>query len=201
MYITKAIVDGLKIIGFETQTIKRLAREKSLEEIFLSNLFLNYLIVLVIYMLGLIQGNFLIEGREINMPILFAFLMVYPFIFNLIVYLIYGLFGFVAEMVDSKNHIKPLLSVGFHTSIVYTIIIYVIGLIATFHLTYALFLFLMFVTLFIIVMFRVLSVVYNFSLHQVLIVLFVPFLLLGVLGLVLNLFFPGILSNTIINLF
>ena len=198
MYITKSIIDGLKIIGFETQTIKKLAREKSLEEIFLSNLFLNYLIVLVIYILGLIQGTFTIEGREINMPILFGFLMVYPFLFNLGVYLIYGLFGFVAEMIDPKSHIKPLLSVGFHSSIVYTIILYIIGLIATFNTIYALFLLIIFSLLFIIVMFRVLGVVYNFSLHQVLIVLFIPFLLIGILILILNIIFPSILSNFLI---
>lgn len=197
MYITKAIVDGLRIIGFETQTIKRLGREKSLEEIFLSNLFLNYLIVLVIYMLGLIQGTFTIDGREINMPILFGFLMVYPFIFNLFVYVIYGLFGFVAEMIDKKAHIKPLLSVGFHSSIVYTIIIYVVALIATFNSVYGLFLLGMFLTLFIIVMFRVISVIYNFSLHQTLIVLFIPFVLLGLGLLILNILFPGIIINLI----
>ena len=46
MYLSKSLIDGLKILGFDKQTIKTISKEKSLEEIFLSTLFLNYLIFL-----------------------------------------------------------------------------------------------------------------------------------------------------------
>lgn len=197
MYITNSIIEGLKIIGFDSQTIKKLAREKSLEEIFLSNLFLNYLIVMIIYLLGLVQGTFTIEGREINMPVLFAFLMVYPFLFNLAVYVVYGLFGFIAEMLDNQKRIKPLLSVGFHSSIVYAIIIYIIALISSFNIAFGFFLLSAFIILFFVVMFRVLSVVYSFSLHQILIIIFLPIILIVGIYIIANLFFPEFFSNII----
>ena len=88
MYLAKSLLDGLKILGFDRTTIKRVSREKSLEDIFLSTLFLNYLIVLIIYSLGLATGGYSFGDRLINSEVLYGFLMIYPFIFNLFVYVI-----------------------------------------------------------------------------------------------------------------
>jgi len=140
MYLSKSIIEGLKILGFEKDTIKKVSREKSLEEIFLSTLFLNYIIVLAVFFIGTIMGKIELSGREINMPVFFGLLMIYPFVYNLIVYTIYGLFGLIAEMLNRKNHVKPLISVGFHTAIVYTIVIYVIVLLSVLNASYGLFL-------------------------------------------------------------
>jgi len=191
MYITKSILDGLSILGFDKDTIKKVSREKNLEEIFLSTLFLNYLIVLIVYILGILMGGYSVEGRSLNMPVIFGFLMIYPFLFNLVVYAIYGFFGLMAELLNSKSHVKPLVSVGFHTAIVYTIVIYIIGLLSLFDVSYGLFLLFMFILYFIYTMFQAISVVYGYSLGQTLIVLFVPFLLLGLSMLMCFIFFPS----------
>ena len=148
MYISKSIIEGLKILGFDKQTIKKIAKEKSVEEIFLSTLFLNYIIVLVAFIIGIIKGGYTIGGRAIEPSVLYALLMIYPFMFNIIVYAIYGFFGIFAELVNPKKHIHPLLSVGFHTAIVFTIIIYTIALFATISLGFAGFLLVMFILYF-----------------------------------------------------
>lgn len=197
MYLGKSLIDGLKILGFDKETIKKVSKEKSLEEIFLSTLFLNYLIVLVVYIIGVLIGGYNISGREINMPVFFGLLMVYPFAFNLIVYLIYGFFGVTAEMLDKKKHVKPLISVGFHTGIVYAILVYVIALLSTFNLSYGGFLLLFFMLYFMYTMFLSISTIYNYSLGQSLIILFIPFLILGLATLVLIMLFPNILVDGI----
>ena len=73
-------------------------------------------------------------------------------------------------MVNKKNHVHPLISTGFHTAIVYTILIYLFALIATFSLYYAMFLFIAFGLYFIYSMFVSISTIYNYSLGQTLIV-------------------------------
>ena len=183
MYVSKSLLDGLNILGFDKTVIKRVARERNLEEIFLSTLFLNYFIVLVIYLVGLVNGGYTVAGRELNMPVFFGLLMVYPFLFNLIVFVVYGLFGLMAELLDKKMHVKPLIAVGFHTAIVYTILLYVIGILTTVNVQYGMFLLTVFLVYFLYTMFVSIAGVYRFSFSQTLIVLFTPFLLLSLIGL------------------
>lgn len=190
MYLTNSIIEGLKILSFDKETIKKVSREKSLEEIFLSTLFLNYIIVLIVFIITSFMGNLTLNGRELNIPVIFGLLMIYPFTYNLVVFGIYGLFGLIAEMLDKKKNIKPLLSVGFHTAIVYTIIIYTISLFSTFNLYYGLFVFLLFVLYFIYTMFLSISIVYQYSFGQTLIVLFVPFLILTSLLMIIFYIYP-----------
>lgn len=193
MYLTKSIIEGLKILSFDKETIKRVSREKTLEEIFLSTLFLNYIIVLVVFLIGSFIGNISINGRELNMPVIFGILMIYPFTYNLIVYVTYGLFGLIAEMLDKRKSIKPLISVGFHTAIVYSIIVYVIALMSTFNLTYGFFILGLFMLYFLYTMFLSISTIYGYSFGQTLIVLFVPFLILGSILMVTLVMYPQIL--------
>ncbi|MDA3855967.1 MAG: hypothetical protein PF569_06900 [Candidatus Woesearchaeota archaeon] len=191
MYLSKSILDGLKILGFDKETIKTVSREKSLEEIFLSTLFLNYVIVLVVFILVKLSEGITIMGRDLNPPVFFGLLMVYPFIYNVVIYGIYGLFGLFAELINPSKKVKPLLSVGFHTAIVYTILIYIIGLVTTYSVNLGMFLLSFFVIYFLLSMFLSLSIIYNYSHAQTLIVLFLPLLLISTLifiGLYTNLF-------------
>ena len=107
--------------------------------------------------------------------------------------LVYGLFGLIAEMLNTKEHVKPLISVGFHTAIVYTILVYVIGILATIDVMYAAFLLCAFMLYFIYTMFLAISTIYEFSLSQTLIVLFVPFLLLALALMIVLIFYPDAL--------
>lgn len=197
MYIGNAIIEGLRILGLDKKTIKKASREKDLEEIFISTLFLNYFIVLVVYLLGLILGGYNLNGRELNTPVLFGLLMIYPFFFNIVIFGIYSLFGYVAELLNKKNHIHPLLSVGFHTAIVYALLLYIIGLIATLNASLALFLLGIFFLYFLYTMFVVISTVYDFSLHLTLIVLMTPFLTLGLVAVVALVLFPELIQGAI----
>lgn len=201
MYLAKSVMDGLKILGFDKKTIKQVSKEKDLEEIFLSTLFLNYLIVLVLFFVGITNNGYFINGRELNPPVVYGLLLVYPFIFNLLVYVVYGLFGLMAEMLNSKKKVEPLLSVGYHTAIVYTGIIYIIGLILTINTSLSLFLFLCFGVYFLIAMFYALSTVYSFSVDQTLIVLLTPFLLIGVVLLILVTVLPEHILRAFISFF
>lgn len=200
MYLSKSILDGLKILGFDKETIKTVSREKNLEEIFLSTLFLNYVIVLVVFILVNLSNGITIMNRDLNPPVFFGLLMVYPFVYNVIIYAIYGLFGLVAELLNSNKKVRPLLSVGFHTGIVYTILIYVIALLSTYNLNLGLFLFAFFVLYFLLSMFLSLSIIYNYSHAQTLIVLFIPLLLISSLALML-LYFNVLDLRGIISLF
>ncbi len=191
-YIRDSLLDGLRILGFDKETIKQVSKEKSLEEIFLSTLFMNYLLVLFVYLFGMIIGGYSIEGKELNMPVFFGLLMVYPFAYNLIAYVIYGFFGFTAEMLDKKKTIKPLISVGFHTAIVYSILIMLIGMLSFVSISFAAFLLAFFAAYFLYTMFLSISTVYGFSLSQVLIVLFIPFLIFGIIVMILGLGFPQV---------
>ena len=193
--MSNALSDGLKILGFDKPTIKKISKEKSLEEIFLSTLFMNYLIVLIFYMATLIIGNLYIDGRELNMTVVWGLLMVYPFVFNVIVYFIYASFACIAELIDNKKKLYPLLSVGYHTAIVYTVLIYVIGVIFLLNVHLGLFLFISFILWFIYTMFIAIKEVYNFSLNQTLIVLFLPFLFLGIGLIIGNFFYPNLTSQ------
>ena len=91
MYLAHSIFEGIKILALDKEAIKRNSREKNLEEIFLSTLFLNYLIVLILYLISTLNGGFSIEGRALNPSIFYGLLMIYPFFFNLAIYLVYAL--------------------------------------------------------------------------------------------------------------
>lgn len=202
MYIKKSLIEGLKILSFDKETIKDVSREKSLEEIFLSTLFLNYLLVLIVYLLGLAMGGFTFQEKSVNMPVFFSLLMIYPFAFNLIIYVIYGFFGLTSEMIDSKNRVKPLMSVGYHVAIVYSFLIFIIAaLSAKLGSAYGLFVLSVFLAWFIYTMFISLSTVYKFSLPQTLIVLFIPFLVIGLIILLIGVIAPEIISNIFSKLF
>ncbi len=190
MYVTKSLINGLKILGFDKETIKEVSKEKKLEEIFISTLFLNYVIVMVIYLMSLGTKGVFIDGKQLDNAVLFGLLMVYPFLFNLIVYMTYGFFGLMAELLDNRKHVKPILEVGFHTAIVYTIIIYIIGIFAMFDTRYALFLLTGFLLFFIYTMFLTISTIYGFSLGKTLIVLLIPFLIIFMAMLVIFVVFP-----------
>lgn len=192
MYLAHSLFEGVKILTLDKETIKKTAREKDLEEIFLSTLFMNYLIVLLIYLISLLNGGFSIEGRALNPSIFYAMLMIYPFFFNLMVYIIYGLFGGVAELLEKKTHVKPLMSVGYHTAIVYSVLFYFIFLALTYDLIYGLFLITGFVLYFIYAMFVVLKTVYRYSGNQTAIVVLLPFLVIGLVTLVVLSLFPNV---------
>ena len=194
MYLGHSLYEGIKILALDKKTIKDTAREKNLEEIFLSTLFLNYIIVVILYIISLLNNGFTIEGRALNPSIFYGLLMIYPFFFNLVVYLVYGLFGGVAELLEKKAHIKPLLSVGFHTAIVYTVLFYFIFLAFTFNVIYGLVLISGFLLYFIYAMFVVLKTVYSFSGNQTVIVLLVPFLIIGLIALIISSLFPNLLG-------
>ena len=197
MYLGKSLIDGLNILGFDKETIARVSREKNLEEIFLSTLFLNYLIVLLVYLFGLLIGGYSIQGQAINMPVFFGMLMIYPFVYNIVIYFIYGFFALMAEMLDKKKHTRPLISVGFHTAIVYSIVLYIIGMISTYSTSLAAMLSLIFFLYFIYTMFLSISTIYRFSLAQSLIVLFIPFLLVGLIMLIAMIFYPDLMRGII----
>jgi len=199
MYILKSLSEGLRILGFDKPTIKTVSREKDLEEIFLSTLFLNYLIVLIVYLFGILIGGYSINGRELNMEVFFGLLMIYPFIYNLIIYIIYGFFGATAELMNSKKHIKPLISVGFHTGIVYSILILIICTIAS-SIGFELGLILLgiFALYFLYTMFISISTIYKFSLGQTLTVLMIPFLVLGILLTIIGAINPNFLTDIIV---
>jgi len=199
MYIFKSLLEGLKILGFDKETIKKTSKEKSLEEIFLSTIFLNYIIILVVYLIGIAIGNYSIQGRDINMNVLFGLLMIYPFAYNLVVYGVYGFFGLMAELLNKKNTIKPLISVGFHTAVVYAILIYVIALCSTFSLSFGAFTFSFFILYFLYTMFFSISEIYELSVEQTLIVLFIPILIISMVLLLIFIFIPN-LSNFFINI-
>lgn len=194
MYLSQSILQGLKILTLDKKTIKSTAREKNLEEIFLSTLFLNYLIVVIIYIISMINGGFSINERALNPTVFYAIIMIYPFFFNLMIYLIYGLFGIVAEHVEKKAHVKPLLCVGFHSAIVYAILFYAIFLAMTFDLAYGLFLLGGFALYFIYAMISILKIVYNFSGNKIAIVVFLPFVVISLLIAVTLTIFPNLAS-------
>ena len=198
----KSLIEGLKILSFEKDTIKKVSREKNLEEIFLSTLFMNYLIVLIIYLVGVAIGGYSIGGREINMPVFFGLLMIYPFTFNICVYIIYGLFALFAEMINNSKRAHPILSVGFHTAFVYSIVILIVMAISSkLGFGYAAFVLSIFALWFLYTMFVSIHYVYEFSFPQTLIVLMMPFLLIGILMLFFGTFMPGLISKIILNLF
>lgn len=196
-YLSQSLVQGLAILGFDKETIKKVAREKSLEEIFLSTLFLNYLFVLIVYAITVFMGGISIEGRELNMPVFFGLLMVYPFLFNVLVYVVYGFFGLMAEIINSKNHVKPLISVGFHTAIVYTIVFYIIGFLGLLSLSYGAILLGLFGVYFLYTMFLSISTIYNYSFAQSLIVILIPLLVISLVGLVVAFIFPQVIRDVL----
>jgi len=198
MYIVKSLSEGLRILGFDKETIKTVSREKDLEEIFLSTLFLNYLIILFVYLIGILFGGYTIGGRDLNMPVFFGLLMIYPFTFNLVIYAIYGFFGVTAEMLNTKKSVKPLVSVGFHTGIVYSILILIISAVSL-GLGFKLGAILMtvFFLYFIYTMFLSISTIYNYSFGQTLTVLMIPFLVLGMILLIVSTIAPNTTTNLI----
>jgi len=188
MYIGKSLMNGLKILGFDKEAISDVAREKSLEEIFLSTLFFNYMIVLIVFFVSLVFGGVTINGRDLNENVFFGLLMIYPFVYNLIVYGVYALFGGVSELLQKAKTVKPLISVGFHVGIVYAIVLAVVGFAFAIDVMYGLFLFVVFLIYFLLTMFLAISTLYKYSFNQTLIILFIPILIFVVIVLLLGSF-------------
>ena len=198
MYIIHALIDGLKILSFDKQVIRRVSKEKSLEDIFLSTLFVNYMVVLVCFLVIVAMGGQLyLEDRMLNMPVLMGLLLMYPFAFNIVVYAIYSLFGLMAELVNTKNHVRPLLSTGFHSAIAYAPVLYGIAVITTASITLGLLLFAAFTIYFLVVMFYIISVVYKYSFAQSMMVLLIPLLIAGIALTILSVFVPQISESII----
>ena len=196
MYIIHSIIDGLKILAFDKQVIQRVSKEKSLEDIFLSTLFVNYIVVLVCFLVAVVMGGQLfVENKMLNMPVFMGFLLMYPFAFNVAVYAVYAFFGLMSELINSKNHVRPLLSVGFHTAIAYTLILYGIAIVTTASIQVGAFIFGAFVFYFLVTMFYVISVVYKYSFAQSLMVLLIPLLLFGIALMISSAFLPGVIDS------
>lgn len=193
MYIIHAMVDGLKILSFDKQVIKKVSKEKSLEDIFLSTLFVNYMVVLVCFLVIVAMGGQIyLEHMPLNMPVIMGFLLMYPFAFNIAVYAMYSFFGLMAELVNTKNHVRPLLSTGFHAAIAYAPILYGIAVITTASVSIGLLLISAFAVYFLVSMFYTISTLYHYSFAQTLMVLLIPMLLVGFALVVLSAFFPQI---------
>lgn len=191
MYIIHALIDGLKILSFDKQVIRRVSKEKSLEDIFLSTLFVNYMVVLVCFLVIVAMGGQIyVEDRLLNMPVLMGLLLMYPFAFNIIVYAIYSLFGLMAELVNTKNHVRPLLSTGFHSAIAYAPILYGIAVITTASIAFGVLLFTIFVIYFLVIMFYIISTIYKYSFAQSMMVLLIPLLIAGIALTILSVFIP-----------
>ncbi|MCH8519489.1 MAG: hypothetical protein LAT82_01915 [Nanoarchaeota archaeon] len=198
MYIVHALIDGLKVLSFDKQVIRRVSKEKSLEDIFLSTLFVNYMVVLVCFLVIVAMGGQLyLEDRLLNMPVLMGLLLMYPFAFNIVVYAIYSLFGLMAELVNTKNHVRPLLSTGFHSAIAYAPILYGIAVITTASITLGLILFTVFAIYFLVIMFYIISTIYKYSFAQSMMVLLIPLLIAGIALTILSVFVPQISQNII----
>jgi hypothetical protein len=141
-------------------------------------------------------GGYSIGERDLNMEVFFGLLMVYPFIFNLAVYLIYGFFGITAELLNTKKHVRPLISVGFHTAIVYSIVLLIISalsIVLGFEL--GAILFGVFFTYFLYTMFLSISTIYNYSFGQSLTVLMIPFLVFGIILTIIGAINPMFVEN------
>ncbi|MFT4244105.1 MAG: hypothetical protein ACMXYB_01475 [Candidatus Woesearchaeota archaeon] len=202
MYIIHALIDGLKILSFDKQVIRRVSKEKSLEDIFLSTLFVNYMVVLVCFLVIVAMGGQIyVEDRLLNMPVLMGLLLMYPFAFNIIVYAIYSLFGLMAELVNTKNHVRPLLSTGFHSAIAYAPILYGIAVITTASIAFGVLLFTIFVIYFLVIMFYIISTIYKYSFAQSMMVLLIPLLIAGIALTILSVFIPQVSENIIIFVF
>ena len=198
MYIIHALIDGLKILSFDKQVIRRVSKEKSLEDIFLSTLFVNYMVVLVCFLVIVAMGGQLyLEDRMLNMPVLMGLLLMYPFAFNIVVYAIYSLFGLMAELVNTKNHVRPLLSTGFHSAIAYAPILYGIAVITTASITFGLVLLGLFIAYFLVIMFYIISTIYKYSFAQSMMVLLIPLLIAGIALTILSVFVPQISESII----
>lgn len=188
MHIRESIIEGIKILGFNSKIIKRVGREKDLEEIFLSTIFFNYLLMLILFFINLALGGFKIAGRELNQTVVFAFMMIYPFIYNLKLYIYFGILGYASELLEKSKTIKPLISVGFHIGVVYTLIFVILGIIFFINPNLGIILYVLAIIHFLIISFVAVSKIYKFSFNQTLIVIFIPILIWFLIVLVLGTF-------------
>ncbi len=192
MYLNKSLKDGLKILKFSKAKIKQVSKEKNLEEMFLVNLFMNYLIVLVLFFVILLTGGIVINKKVIDTKIFFSLLLLYPFAYNLIMYSFFGFYGLLAEYLNSIKKIKPLLAVGYHVSLVYSLIIYIIFLIYLINQELGIFLFISLFIYFIYTLFVILKVIYNLKGNEVAMVLLLFLLFIASVYLVSYLVLPVI---------
>ena len=199
--IFRQISSGLRLLDFKEDAINKFKKEKSLEDIFLSNLFVNYFLCLITFTLFLIFGEFSFNQEAINTAIFLAFLLIYPFLYNILVYIVYGIFGFTAEVLEPKKHIKPLISIGYHISIIYSLFFFIIASIFLISPLLGKILLVIYFIYFFIHLFITISKVYNFSLPKTLIVVLAPLLTLSLFFLLISIFFPQILVALIIFLY
>ena len=190
--IILSLKEGIKILELNKMTINLLKYQKKLEDIFLENLIVNYFLCMVLFFIFLGFGDYRVGNTIINSSFFLGFLLLYPFLYNLFIYIVYLIFGISAEFIDNKKNIRPLMTIGYHTSIIYSFIFFFLALAFVYNKIVGLILLLIYLSYFLINMFCVISEVYHFSLHKTLIVLFVPILCISILFLFIAIFFPQV---------
>ncbi len=189
MEIYKSLRLGLDILKFKKSAILKASRDKDLEEIFLETLFFNYILVLVTFIVSLFAGGFRIGGNAINQMVFFSLLMLYPFAFNVIIYFLYSIYGYVAELIYKQQKVKELVGVGFHIGIVYAFLIYILFFLTLLNPQLGVYLFAAFFVYFIYSLFIVIKLLYKFTGEQTLLVLFLSLLIISFLWLIFSIVF------------
>ncbi len=200
-YLINSIRDSFEILKLNKRVLNRVTSERSLEEIYLSNLFLNYLFALIVFSIFVFVGDIKINGRELNSVVFLGLLLIYPFFFNTFVYVLYLLFGLSAEIINRKKHIEPLIHIGFHSSLIYSIFMFIIFFLAVIKGFFGLFILDLVIIYFLYSMFFIIKETYDFSNQKTLISLLIPIFTIGVILSIFVLFNPLIFDNMIIFLF
>ena len=196
--LIKSLKTGFKIFDLNKLTINLVKHEKNLEHVFLENLILNYFFCMFVFVIFLLMGEYRVGDIIINKSIFLVSILLYPFFYTLFIYFIYLIFALSAEFVDSKKNIRPLITIGFYTSLIYSFIVILLVFIFTLNKIIGLLLLGLYLIYFLINMFCVISEVYRFSLHKSLIVLFIPLFILSFIFLMISIFFPS-LSAMLLN--
>lgn len=183
MQLYKTLKEGVDVLKCKSTSIRQISRDKDLEEVFLVNLFLNYIIVLVFFFFMIGSGVKNVFGG-INDQSLFALLLIYPFIYNLVIYLIFGLFGILAEFLNRKKKVKPMLSVGYHVGVVYAVLVYIIALIGVINPVYSFYLSIILFIYFLYMMLVSMKSVYKLSGNETAITILLFLFILSLIGLI-----------------
>lgn len=178
MYISQMLKTGYKILTFDKETIKHNSNPKFLEDCFFSNLLFNYLLVLIFFLFYLSTNSYSIGLVEVNRYILLSVLLVYPFIYNLVIYIFYSIFGLLAEFIKSKNKVKSFMTIGYYTGVFYSIIFYILALLVNYNYPMAVFISIFVFIYFIISIFIFLKEIYKLSTLEINIVILLFFMFL-----------------------
>ena len=201
MYLTKSLKDGIEILLFNKKAIKRLSKEQSFEEIYLSNLFINYALVMLIYFIIVLGNGLAIGGREINKDVFLGLLLLYPLLYNTIIYVIYIFYGIFSEIIEKKNLFNKFLVLGFHKAYIFNFLFFVNLIIFFLNVSIGKFIFSIILSYFFILIFYIISCFYRFSFAKVLQVFLIPIFALFLIFLFLSLIFPNIFIDILRFLF